>query len=248
MLNAVFALIGLLAGGIINVLADDLPTRVRPRLPHCSQCDHPYGPAGWLAVGRRIQGPACPDCGKAHRRRPLLVEVGTVLIFVALASLIPSAKELVIYSIFIAVLILIIVTDVEHRLVLHVVTLPSMAFALVASFFLEDSSLLLAAAGGLVGFLLFFLAYLVGQRLFGIGALGFGDVTLATMLGLMLGFQRIFFALFLGILLAGLWSLVGLLTGRMSRKTYFAYGPFLATGGIVMVIWGNRIYAWFTNT
>jgi leader peptidase (prepilin peptidase)/N-methyltransferase len=177
-----------------------------------------------------------------------MVELGTLLIFAALPSLIWPALDLVVYSAFIAVLILIIVIDLEHRLVLHVVTFPSMAVALVLSFFLTDNGPLLALAGGLVGFVFFFLAYLLGQRLFGPGALGFGDVTLATMMGLMLGFRYVFFALVLGILLAGLWSLLGLLSGRMSRRAYFAYGPFLAAAGIVTIIWGDRFYAWFTNT
>lgn len=248
MLNVVFALIGLLVGGVINVLADDLPARVRPQVPHCPHCAHSYGPIGWLAVGRHIQGSACPACGQAHRRRPLLVELGTALVFASLPWLISPAVDLVIYSSYIAILILIIVIDVEHRLVLHVVTFPSMAFALVTSIPLTDSNPRMALAGGLVGFVFFFLAYLIGQRFFGPGALGFGDVTLATTMGLMLGFDRIFFALILGILLAGIWSLLGLISGRMNRRAYFAYGPFLAVAGIVMVIWGDLFYAWLTNT
>lgn len=247
-LNLAFALIGLLIGGVVNVLADDLPARVRPQRPHCPHCEHRYGLVGWLSIGRRLQGGTCPECGQSHRRRPLVVELSTMLLFAALPSLISPAVNLAIYSVYIAILILIIVTDVEHRLVLHVVTLPSMAFAFAASFLLTDSNPLLVLVGGLVGFVLFFLAYMLGKRLFGPGALGFGDVTLATTMGLMLGFDRIFFALILGILLAGLWSLVGLLSGRMSRRAYFAYGPFLAVAGIVTIIWGDRFYAWFTNT
>ena len=73
------------------------------------------------------------------------------------------------------------------------------------------------------------------------------DVTLSATLGFMLGFHRVFFALVLGILLAGLWSLVGLLSGRISRRTHFAYGPFLAVAGIVMIVWGDRIYDWVIN-
>lgn len=247
MLNVIFALIGLLIGGIINVLADDLPARIRPRRPHCPQCDHQYGPAGWLSIGRRLQGKSCPVCGHSHRRRPLLVEVATVLVFAALPSLISPAVDLVIYSIYIAILILIIVIDFEHRLVLHVVTFPSMALALAASFVLTDNSPLLALAGGLVGFVFFYLAYVLGKRLFGPGALGFGDVYLATTLGFMLGFHRIFFALVLGILLNGLWGLLGLVTRRMNRESYFAYGPFLALAGIIVIIWGDDMYAWLTN-
>jgi leader peptidase (prepilin peptidase)/N-methyltransferase len=178
----------------------------------------------------------------------VVVELGSAFLFAVLPLLISPTLDLVVYSIFIAILLLIIVIDLEHRLVLHVVTFPSMAAALVASFVLSDTGPWLALAGGLVGFLFFFLAYLLGQRLFGPGALGFGDVTLATMMGMMLGFHRIFFALVLGILLAGLWSLLGLLSGKMSRRAHFAYGPFLAVAGIVTIIWGDRFYAWFTNT
>ena len=100
--------------------------------------------------------------------------------------------------------------------------------------------------GAASGFALFYLAYLLGNRLFGPGALGFGDVTLATMLGAMLGIQVIF-ALVLGIMLAGLWSVLGLLSGRLTRRTSFAYGPFLSVAGMFMVIWGNRFFDWYVN-
>ena len=156
--------------------------------------------------------------------------------------------DLVIYSFYIAVLILVIVIDLEHRLILHVVTFPTTAFALIASFFLTDNNLRLALAGAVAGFIFFYLAYLLGRRLFGPGALGFGDVTLATMMGAMLGFQRIFFALVLGILLAGIFGLLALASRRASRRTYFPYGPFLAIGGITTIIWGDQIYHWVTGT
>jgi prepilin signal peptidase PulO-like enzyme (type II secretory pathway) len=248
MLNALFAIIGLSTGGVINLLADDLPARVRPRVPHCSRCSYVYGPGGWLALGRLILGGSCPQCGLPTRRRAISVEIGTVVLFATLPWLITPTVNLVIYSIYIAVLILVIVIDLEHRLILHVVTFPTTAFALIGSFLLTDNSLLLAIAGAVAGFIFFYLAYLLGRRLFGPGALGFGDVTLATMMGAMLGFQRIFFALILGILLAGIFGLIALASRRASRRTYFPYGPFLATGGITMIIWGDQIYHWVTGT
>ena len=248
MLNALFAVIGLLTGGVINVLADDLPARVRPRVPHCPRCDYVYGPGGWLAIGRAMRGGACPQCDLPTRRRAISVEIGTLILFAILPWLITPAVDLVIYSFYIAVLILVIVIDLEHRLILHVVTFPTTAFALIASFFLTDNNLRLALAGAVAGFIFFYLAYLLGRRLFGPGALGFGDVTLATMMGAMLGFQRIFFALVLGILLAGVFGLLALASRRASRRTYFPYGPFLAIGGITTIIWGDQIYHWVTGT
>jgi leader peptidase (prepilin peptidase)/N-methyltransferase len=67
-------------------------------------------------------------------------------------------------------------------------------------------------------------------------------------MGAMLGFQRGIFALVLGVLLGGAWSLIGLLTRRMTRHSYFAYGPFLAVGGLVMIYLGNAFLDWYIPT
>ena len=244
--SLLWAIIGLLLGGVINVLSDDLPARQSPRRPHCPRCGHVHSAGSWFAVTRRSQRGACPECGLPLRRRTLFVEIGMVILFAALPWLITPPMDLAIYSAYIAVLVLVIVIDLEHRLVLHVVTFPTTAFALAASSLLIDGGFYVALAGAVVGFLFFFLAYLIGQRFFGRGALGFGDVTLAMTMGAMLGFPRIFVALILGILFAGLYGAVALLTGRMQRHSYFAYGPFLAAGGIITIIWGTQIYDWVT--
>jgi len=245
-LNLLFAIIGLFVGGLINVLADDLPARVRPRRPHCPRCGHEYAVSGWLATGQLLQGGKCPSCNLPTRRRSLIVEASTLLIFAILPWFIQPTTDLLIYSVYVAVLILVIVIDAEHRLVLHVVTFPTTAFALVASFFLTQNTFRLSIVGAAIGFIIFFLLFFLGERIFGRGALGFGDVTLATMLGAMLGFQYIFLALIFGILLAGLWAIFVLITRRGSRRSYFAYGPFLAVSGIVMIIWGEQIYNWLS--
>ncbi|MFZ0545478.1 MAG: A24 family peptidase, partial [Candidatus Promineifilaceae bacterium] len=117
-----------------------------------------------------------------------------------------------------------------------------------ASYFLTDNNLLASALGAVAGFVFFYFAYLFGRRMFGAGAFGFGDVTLAMTMGAMLGLHRVVFALVLGVLMGGLWSLVGLLTRRMHRFTYFAYGPFLATGGLLMLVWGNAVLEWYIGT
>jgi leader peptidase (prepilin peptidase)/N-methyltransferase len=242
LLSIIFLIIGILAGGVINVLADDLPARVNPRTPHCPRCGHVYEPSHWLALARRALGGECPDCGLPTRPRAILVELGTATLFAILPFFIEPVLDLTIYAIYVAVLVLVIVIDLEHRLILHVVTIPTTIFALLASLLLDDNNPLLAVAGAAAGFVFFLIVFFIGQRLFGAGALGFGDVTLAMTLGAMLGLQRIFFALMFGILLAGVWALIALAFGRLKLRGHFAYGPFLAVGGIVMIIWGNEIY------
>jgi hypothetical protein len=71
MLNLLFALIGLLVGIIINILADNLPERMRPQPPYCLQCGHPHALADWPAISRRLRlfQLWCTGTNPADRRR-----------------------------------------------------------------------------------------------------------------------------------------------------------------------------------
>jgi leader peptidase (prepilin peptidase) / N-methyltransferase len=245
-----YAFVGLLVGGLLNVLADELPRREGLRRPHCPQCDYVYGPGGWLAIGRLLSGRRnCPQCGLPLRWRLLLVEVATMVAFALLTLLFDNPLSLLLYSYHVAVLILVIVIDLEHRLILHAVTFPSTVVALAGSYFLEDgsNSLISAALGMVTGFLIFYALYLIGRRLFGPGALGFGDVTLSMTLGAMLGLHRILFALVFAILLGGVISLLLIVSGRFSLRSRVAYGPFLAIAGLVMIGWGMEFLAWYVR-
>ena len=123
-------LIGLAAGILVNALADDLPKRQQPRLPHCPRCNYQYRPIAWLAIGRRLGRGSCPNCNLPTRIRAVAVEAVLVLLLLILSWFETSGFELAVKSFYLTVLMLIIITDIEHRLVLHIVTFPSIALAL----------------------------------------------------------------------------------------------------------------------
>jgi leader peptidase (prepilin peptidase)/N-methyltransferase len=250
MLNLLFALLGLITGSIINILADNLPEKMRLQRPYCLQCGQLRHGFSWLAVTRLARnGGRCPNCGVETPKRNLLVELTTTLLFALLPTLIPEPVNLIVNSFFIAVLILVIVIDLEHRLILNSVTFPVTLLALLASMIVSDDQNTLPSSlvGAATGFVLFFIAYQIGKLLFGPGALGYGDVKLAMAMGAMLGFHRIVFALMLAILLGGVVSiLVLIISRRVNMRTYLPYGQYLAIGGIVMLIWGVQVVEWYT--
>jgi prepilin signal peptidase PulO-like enzyme (type II secretory pathway) len=147
--------------------------------------------------------------------------------------------------------LLIIVIDLEHRLILHVVTGPAaVVMALIGS--LDGSrGPVKTLAGGAVGFLAVLGLYLLGglfarliNRVRGQAldevAFGFGDVTLAGVIGLSVGFPGIVVALTLGVLLGGVFSL-GFLLVMIARGRYVAfmpipYSPFLVVGALIVFI------------
>lgn len=251
MIVLLFGLLGWLAGVTINVLADDLPLRQRPSNPLCPSCGHGYHGVGWSGIGRWVRcGGRCPGCGRAQQRRPVVVEVGTAVLFAALPLLIADPIVLAVDALYMAILVLIIVIDLEHRLILNVVVYPATLLALALSLLVPpgENGILLALVGTAVGFVLFYALYWLGGRLFGRGALGFGDVKLAMLLGAMLGFHRILFALFLAIVLGGVVSVVLLVSGRARRRTVLPYGQYLAIAGMVLLIWGGDVLAWYLGS
>jgi len=95
-----------------------------------------------------------------------------------------------------------------------------------------------------VGFVLLLLPYLLTRG----RGMGYGDVKLAAFIGLMSGFPLVVVALLVGIIMGGIVA-VFLLASRLvkSRKAAIPYGPFLAVGAMVVLIWGDRIFhGWWT--
>ena len=131
-----------------------------------------------------------------------------------------------------AVFLLIAVVDFEHRLVLNRVLLFGAGVALVASLlsFPPAPALVPAQLGGGVGLALFAVVAAVGR-----GAMGAGDVKLAGMLGLVLGYPLVLTGLVVGIVFGGVAAAVALLRGR-GRKSTIPYGPWLVAGALFALL------------
>ena len=156
----------------------------------------------------------------------------SAVLFGLFALEVSSFPVLVLRSVFVLVLVQVIFFDLEHRLILDRVMFPSMALALVVSLF--GHPWWAGIATGLGAGAIFLLLALAGSAIFRQDALGFGDVKLAVFMGLLLGPLPTIRALFYGVLLAGLVS-IGIIIWRRSMKGSIAYGPYLATGALIVL-------------
>jgi leader peptidase (prepilin peptidase)/N-methyltransferase len=142
--------------------------------------------------------------------------------------------------------------------------LPAIILALVGAFANPAfDSPKRALLGGAIGLVSTFAVYLAGglfARLLGRirgqpiseVAFGFGDVTLNTFIGLIVGAPDVIFAMVIGFFSGGVFAALyllvqGLLRRRYSAFTAIPYGPFLILGGATMLCFGSEFMAWYTG-
>jgi prepilin signal peptidase PulO-like enzyme (type II secretory pathway) len=216
----------------------------------------------WLATSSFILFKRrCPYCQTPRSFRDVLVEIGLLLIALWLYMRDPTPSVFWPALMIACIFVLIIIIDVEHRLILHVVSVPSGLLIFIINSFDPTRGFLKSLAGGGAGFLLVFFMYLLGG-LFGRFiarvreegndevAFGFGDVMLGTMLGLTVGWPGIILALIIAIFAGGFFSLFYMLLMTM-RDRYSAfhpipYGPFLIFGASLVYFFREAIILFMT--
>jgi leader peptidase (prepilin peptidase)/N-methyltransferase len=174
-------------------------------------------------------------------RTPFLVfAIGLLYLLAAVEA--EDLREFVLLSVFLVPFPVVAVTDLEARAIPNRVTYPALALALALSWAWPDHGVVDSLIGMAVGFGFMFFPFLIsGGR--GIAA---GDVKLAALIGATAAWPAVIPGLFVGVISGGVAALVLAATTR-SGKTAFAYGPFLALGGAVALLYGEAIVDWYTG-
>lgn len=256
-------LAGFILGGIVNVLADDLPQRRAPRLPHYPD-DTPRPLHAWLGTTAFLLGARKSPSGSTLGWRYPLAEwstVGLMLLAIVMKGSKPdiSTLQLVFYLVYMALFVLITVIDIEHRLILFIVVIPSSLLAILDAVLTPANSrpdVGESLLGGLLGFSVFFVLYLGGilfsyivARIQGHElpevAFGYGDVMLSTVCGLILGWQPLIFAMFITVFVGAFGAIIYLVTraisGRYDMFTPLPYGPYIVLGTLIMLLFNDQI-------
>ena len=127
-------------------------------------------------------------------------------------------------------------TDWRWRKIWHAVTFPMGICGIAAASVLPAGSWANALFGGAGAFLLFFAIWWLANGWYGALSFGFGDVTLATVLGIVGGVYWGSWMLAIGMLLAGAASAAALLLKRRQRLDSIPYGTFLCLGGVIVLL------------
>ncbi|HEY0492097.1 MAG TPA: A24 family peptidase [Candidatus Dormibacteraeota bacterium] len=175
-------------------------------------------------------------------RDSLLMPLLTAALFFAFALKLGMQPELLIDSVYVAILVQVLAFDLKTRYILDLVMFPAWIVAFALAFVTPWNRFLTwpwpdwrtAPTAALIAGGVFLLLYIGGQLIFGAEAFGFGDVKLAVFIGMATGLSnlRMAHALLDGVFLGGFVALVLLVTRIRSMKEAVPYGPFLALGTV----------------
>ncbi|QXH52331.1 A24 family peptidase [Pseudomonas fakonensis] len=262
------ALLGLLVGSFINVLAYRLPVMLErqwqreaqqvlglPETVHerfdlclpasrCPHCQHRIRAwenipvVSYLALRGR-----CSACkGRIGVRYPL-VELGSALLSLLVAWHFGPGLAAVLVMLLSWGLLALSLIDADHQLLPDVLVLPLLWLGLVVNAFGLLVPLGDALWGAVAGYLSLWSVYWVFRLLTGKEGMGFGDFKLLAMLGAWGGWQILPVTL-MGASIAG--ALIGLVLLRLQRAqrgTPLPFGPYLAIAGWIALLWGDEIVA-----
>ncbi len=247
------ALFGLVVGSFLNVVIYRVPRKesvVSPRSA-CPNCGEPIASKdnvpifSWLLLRGR-----CRKCRVPISVRYPLIEAATAGLFAGLAARTGFSWSLPAFLVLAAGLLALACIDVEHlllpkRIVYPVLGLVTLLLVVAAAATHHWHDLLVAGICAVAWFAIFFALNAISPRL-----LGFGDVRLAPVLGLALGWLGVRYVL-LGFFAANLiGAVVGLTliaTNRMSRQQQIPYGVFLALGTLLAIFAGPELLRPFQN-
>ncbi len=248
-------LLGLCVGSLLNVVILRLRSR-KSIISGRSKCPYCKTVLKWYEliplVSFLIQKGKCRSCSKRISWQYPLVELSTGLLFVFVFNAQNSQElffenfsfyhllGLAYYFLLVSFLIIIFVYDLKHCLIPDKIIYPAIIAALAANYGFSSVNYGLVSALAASGFFLFLVLASGGKWM------GLGDVKLAFLMGLVLGWPHIAAALFLSFASGALFGIGLIILGRKKLKSEMPFGPFLVSSLLLFLFFGSCIDPWLS--
>lgn len=239
----IFFVFGSLIASFLNVVIDRLPAGESVISPpsRCAGCKRQLGAKDLIPIlSYLVLRGRCRYCQAVIPKRILFVETVTAVLFALLYLSYGLTPELLAMLFYASLFLTIAVIDLEQGIIPNKLTYPGAGVALIITILNPSLGLKSALIGGMVGLGSFLLIAILSR-----GGMGLGDVKLATLVGLAIGFPQVLAALLLAVVSGGLVALVLLLTRVKSLKEAIPFGPFLCLGALATLWWGSQLLGWY---
>jgi leader peptidase (prepilin peptidase)/N-methyltransferase len=245
MFVAVSAVVGVAVGLFLNVVIDRVPLKESPLPPmrRCGECEAEQ--TGWAAL---VPVGTCEKCGTRRPRRYLVVPAANGVLFALAAHRFGANWVSPPFMLLFGMLLTVSVVDIQLLRIPDRIVVPTLLVSVpiivaVSVHYDASSQIGHALVGSAAYFTLLLIPHLISPR-----GMGFGDVKLAAVMGLYLGWitldwvgvaRLIFDALLLGAVLG---VVLGLGVGAARKKMgAFPFGPALALACVIVVYFSRSL-------
>ena len=146
------------------------------------------------------------------------------------------------YLIILSSFIVIFFQDIKYGIIPDKIIFPAMIISIFYLFINNPSSLILHLASGIGAFFFFLIISYAFFALTKKQGMGGGDIKLAALLGIFLGFPKILICLYLAFLTGAIVAIILILWRKKFLKDSLPFGPFLIFGTFISLFLGDLIY------
>ena len=237
---------GLCVGSFLNVVIYRLPLSMRLDKPrsHCPRCGYTLRAIDNVPVFSYLfLGGRCRNCKERISPRYMAVELLNMVLWLLSVDLFYDRGFVFtcVVALTASVMISVFFIDLEHMIIPDSLQLILLGLGVVAIFFDPEYVWHSHLIGLLVGFLFFYGIYALFYYGFGKEALGGGDIKLAAVAGLLLGWERLLLGLVLSSVSAAVILVVISRREGAERDREYPFGPFLAVGFLLALYVGAPI-------
>ncbi|KUK54677.1 MAG: Type 4 prepilin-like proteins leader peptide-processing enzyme PilD [Desulfotomaculum sp. 46_296] len=204
---------------------------------HCPNCGNNLAPRDLAPLfSYLVLKGRCRYCKSPIHWRYPLVELLTGFLFIALYCSLGLNLLLLKYLLLACFLVAISFIDLEHYIIPNKLVIALLGSGIVMGLLTREHSLVSVLLGMFVPF-----AALMALALISNGGMGGGDIKLAGVTGLFLGWPQSIVALILSCCIAGIASLIMLALKVKKRKDPIPFGPYYAAGIMISIFWGKPL-------
>ncbi|MDH4153034.1 MAG: A24 family peptidase [Nitrospira sp.] len=241
-------LFGAVVGSFLNVCIYRLPRRESVAWPgsHCPSCSHPIAWYDNLPILSYVI--LAGHCRYCRVRIPLhypAVEILNGLGYVAVVFFFGLTWSTVVYWGLYSALLVVAGTDLSHKIIPNVITLPGIVLGLISAGTILPLGLVNGMIGALVGGGILWLLAWASPYLFGKEGMGGGDIKLLAMIGAFLGWKPAVMTIMLGSFLGSVVGVALIASRAIRREDYIPFGPFLVCGALVSLFFGQSLLEWY---
>ncbi|MBL7959951.1 prepilin peptidase [bacterium] len=244
----IIGLIGLMIGSFLNVVIYRVPLGQSLWFPgsHCPACGHAIRWYHNIPLwGYLIQKGRCEHCSTKISLVYPLIETGSALILCFMYG--QFGYGILFYKISFVTLMMLTIAriDYEYHIIPDRIILFGFPFAFLFTGLEGKYQLIDGAIGFLAGGLGMFIIAIIGRLFYKKDAMGGGDIKLAALLGVFLGWKVLILTLFVSFLLMTVIGWIGIAIRKVQRGSEIPMAPFMMVSVLLCIFYGHEMIHWY---